>query len=336
MADLSQNQPPSQSQTPNPPADSQPATAGSSFPPTGEAGKPITPEQEKIKKKLSGLGISPKGKSKKSRVLLATLGVLFLIATLPAAVYLVRQRQEIRKEAGWICDNVSSDCCTALNERCNFCNGDTPGNVYCLSKTGNRSCPGSYDYFCSSGAYPYETKEECEAVATGYETNNCSGYEGSCWCESSGGEWKVKCQTKNVTCEKCRNCGRTTETPTLTPTPTLTLTPTPTSGEEGQCEYCKVYDTDWVEITDLSTLAVDQAVYFGTRGSPAGITKARFRINDEADESWCDGTGRQIVDNWCETTAKHGAREFYIEYTIPSTGSYQVGAMVYNPGLGWF
>ncbi|HUV42771.1 MAG TPA: hypothetical protein VMY36_02575 [Patescibacteria group bacterium] len=119
MADLSQDQSLKPNPTTNPPGDNQPSqnqdvqiptppteqptstpsTSDSSFPPIKEEEKFATPKQEEIKKELSELGISPKGSSKKTRVLLATLGVLFLIATLPAAVYLVKQRQEIKTEA---------------------------------------------------------------------------------------------------------------------------------------------------------------------------------------------------------------------------------------------
>src|SRR4030042_2761140 len=125
MADLSQDQSLKPNPTINPPGDSQssqnqgvptpptapseqssstPPTTDSSFPPIKEEEKFATPKQEEIKKELSELGISPKSSFKKTRVVLASLGVLFLIASLPAAVYLVRQRQEIRKEAantGW-------------------------------------------------------------------------------------------------------------------------------------------------------------------------------------------------------------------------------------------
>src|SRR4030042_2319006 len=116
MADLSQDQSLKPESTTNPPVANQsspnqeppipattagqsPSTDDASFPPIKEEEKFATPKQEEIKKELSELGISSKGSSKKTRVLLATLGVFFLIATLPAAVYLVRQRQEIRKEA---------------------------------------------------------------------------------------------------------------------------------------------------------------------------------------------------------------------------------------------
>jgi len=112
MVDLSQNQLLEQEPKPEAsvaPVGDQPPVAQPAAPPKkpdetsplpikGEE-KIATPKQEEVKKELSELGISPKGSSKKTKVILATLGVLLLIATLPAAVYLIKQRQEIRKEA---------------------------------------------------------------------------------------------------------------------------------------------------------------------------------------------------------------------------------------------
>src|SRR4030043_222691 len=100
MADLSQDQSLKPESTTNPPVANQsspnqeppipattagqsPSTDDASFPPIKEEEKFATPKQEEIKKELSELGISSKGSSKKTRVLLATLGVFFLIATLP-------------------------------------------------------------------------------------------------------------------------------------------------------------------------------------------------------------------------------------------------------------
>jgi hypothetical protein len=74
-------------------------------------------------------------------------------------------------------------------------------------------------------------------------------------------------------------------------------------------------------------MTVGQTVYFATRGStthPEGITKARFRF-----------TVNGVVGSWQETTNKRG-NEFYIQYTIPSAGSFKVESMVFNPSLGWY
>ncbi len=92
---------------------------------------------------------------------------------------------------------------------------------------------------------------------------------------------------------------------------------------EAACEYCKVFDENWNEITDLSTITVGQVIRLATFGSTShaqGITKARFRING---------------GDWMETTDRY-QNMFYIEYIIPEAGSYTIESMVYNPGLGWY
>lgn len=109
MVDLSQDQPLKQRLISDAPATDQPPVDQQATQPKKQSftsspklegeEKIATPKQEEIKKELSELGVPTGGGSKKTKVLLATLGVLFLLATLPAAVYLVKQRQEIRKEA---------------------------------------------------------------------------------------------------------------------------------------------------------------------------------------------------------------------------------------------
>lgn len=89
------------------------------------------------------------------------------------------------------------------------------------------------------------------------------------------------------------------------------------------CTLIKAYDLTWNQITNLTTLTSGRTIYLantGTTTDTAGLTKSRFRING--------GT-------WQETTVKHG-NEFYIQYTIPAAGTFQVESMVYNPTLGWY
>jgi len=108
MPDLSQAQPTDKTQnipTGNQPPAAPPPTdlSGQSSPPPPGQDQPLKgsplPQQEKIKEDLSKLGISPPGTNRKTKIILAALGVFFLVASLPVAVYLVQQRQEIRKEA---------------------------------------------------------------------------------------------------------------------------------------------------------------------------------------------------------------------------------------------
>lgn len=430
MADLSQNPQPTQPQVSKTPPSNQPPTAPppagqskpveSSFPPTEKAGKPIPPEQEKIKEELSELGISPKGGSKKTRVLLAVLGVLLLVATLPAAIYLVRQRQEIRKEAAAqycggcsgkalkdYCTGSKSSLCDVSNRSCHgdclkawgrCCNECAPGNTcddghfgpiqdcFCSDKEcRNDSCRssppptpppgGGCDDGCceaKSGEGIWEFK--CKTRSEGGGSEGCSddyiclSDEGRCDNSCNDGTtWhpgpKTLCFDGNACtgqqldlCENqacdvgsgdlidfiiqdCSqtNCGGETPTPTRGASPTPTPTPTPTPALESSCDSCLAYDEEWNPIPNPSAIVIGQTVYFATRGStthPQGITKARFRINGTADETWCPEL--QVVDDWCETTAEHNTKEFYIQYVVPSAGSYKVESMVYNPGLGWY
>jgi hypothetical protein len=134
--------------------------------------------------------------------------------------------------------------------------------------------------------------------------------------------------------------GTPTATSTPAPTATGTVTPSPTPVLEPECEYCQVYDEDWNEVTDLTTLALGQTVHFATNGStrsPLGITKARFRIRNGAESAWCSESGNQVVDNWCETTNLREGVGYFVTYTISASGTYTVGSMVYNQAdFSWY
>ncbi len=115
------------------------------------------------------------------------------------------------------------------------------------------------------------------------------------------------------------NCGNTPPPP---PPPTSTPTPTPTPIYTCECSEVKMYDSNWRQITDFSQLRRGQQVYLtvsGTTDHPAGLTRGRIRINR---------------GQWQETTQRHNG-EFYITFTIPDYGDYEVEGQVYNPALGW-
>lgn len=58
------------------------------------------PEDLSQNEEITSLGITPpSGRSKKLKIALGILGLVFILTSIPAAVYLVQQRQEIRKEA---------------------------------------------------------------------------------------------------------------------------------------------------------------------------------------------------------------------------------------------
>lgn len=183
-------------------------------------------------------------------------------------------------------------------------------------------CPlngASVSYSKTIARCPGENRANCEgACGAGATTTTltiqagqrCASATVSCGVPGNCGTCQVDIDGYGVRRWEDSGCAEVTPTPTLPP-------------DTAQCEFCKTYDEDWNEITDLSTLTVGQTIYFATRGStthPQGITKARFRIN---------------AGTWQETTNKHGDM-FYIQYTIPSAGSYTVESMVYNPVLGWY
>lgn len=95
MTDLPTNNLPASNNlplTPLPPELSTPPVSPPSPPPA---------EPKKTDEEITAVNVGdlPSGKSKKSKILLAVLGLLFILASTPLAVYLVKQRQEVRKEA---------------------------------------------------------------------------------------------------------------------------------------------------------------------------------------------------------------------------------------------
>jgi hypothetical protein len=93
-----------------------------------------------------------------------------------------------------------------------------------------------------------------------------------------------------------------------------------------ECTDLKVYNQFWQEIIDLSQIQAGDQVYLmaiGYTDHPSGITDARFRIiASGVDSSWRSPTGQYLGN-------------YYLQYVIPSGGTYHVEAMVYNPDLGW-
>lgn len=323
------------------------------------------------------------GGSKKIKIGLAILILFLLSVSIPMAVWLTRQRQEIRKYAeGEPCENseecpqichfnVCRDCsdigdaptcathnkCAWINDSCQL-NTNPPPSGDCtptITTTGGGLCGSgssasvsvraclpdtcsgltselrlsfsTVSAQCGGTTYAYNCSTTCgNAGSTQYITFPAESQKGTCR------DLSVPCSVPNG-CGACQvdirgngaNVGERVNDSSGCTTPTPTGTPQPTATPPGysiSCLTCQVYDTNWNQIAP-SSIQLNQTVYFATQGStnhPQGITKARFRING--------GT-------WQETTNKHGGL-FYIQFTVPSPGSYLVESMVYNPVMGWY
>lgn len=202
------------------------------------------------------------------------------------------------------------------------------GGVKIINKT-NQTISGGVSWFasrcgdtvnCMCGG---QSSSENVTLAPGQSWSKGMGGSGCAWQADVAG--LASCA--NSGCDNCQ------ETPPPGTTPPTTTPPTFLA----QCVATGTFDTDFNAITDLTTLKVGQTVVFGTHGSttdPGGITMARFRINGTADASWCSGTGNTIVGGWCQTTNIHGAN-FFVQFTVPNNGPFNVSSMVFNPTLGW-
>mgnify|MGYP001431525264 FL=1 len=142
-------------------------------------------------------------------------------------------------------------------------------------------------------------------------------------------------------------------TTTLTPSPTITLTPTPTittvptpTGSYCICAQAKVYDENWNYLEDLKKIEAGKTYHFTVFGRASSGDlypgRARFRINGAADNSWCLGTPRTVVNNWCEVNGegRHvghtGNPEYFVDFKIPETGgTFTIQTEVYCPSGGW-
>lgn len=155
--------------------------------------------------------------------------------------------------------------------------------------------------------------------------------EGQCGQVDTVNESNVYCNAEGVCESKIVNRTDCSKTPTKpspsTPTPTpQPPTEPPSEPVTAACHEIKVYDTNWNQITDLSTLKAGDTIRFTVSGQTTSgtIDMARFRVNSPA---W-----RAAV-----TQKRPGTQEFYDEYTIPEgVTSFTVNAQLHHTSLGWF
>jgi hypothetical protein len=161
----------------------------------------------------------------------------------------------------------------------------------------NQACNDSTGYSCQTGLVCLSLKDPDDVFRTHCRNPQCRDSE-DCQCQVSP-----------------------------TPTPLLSLTPSPTlPPNELVCNLIRLYDQDWNQITNFNGLTKNRQIYLTTVGitnASSGVTKARFKVKINGTEG-----------NWIETTSKHDDN-FYLTYTIPSGGVFEIQAMVYSPSLGW-
>ena len=282
--------------------------------------------------------------------------LLFLLATLPLAVYFTSQQRQLADvrsraqqgpypcgPAGKSCNEVS-DCGTSCSSQ----------NWVCVGVSGQKTCQqhGPEDQ-CPGGACTKINAYRCDALNSGGQCHQNLRTDVGSW--SAGVSHAAGCGQVDQVCRGgsrdnlgCGSfeiinstCGTTTTTPpppppgatttpppppppaTPTPTPGPTATPTPTPPPGGTCELIKVYDAAGADITlavrnGTKKLAIGEQVTIAT--TKGNATKARFRIQGIAD--------------WAENDpSKTTATEYRLSINIPSTltqsqGTFEVEVFV--------
>lgn len=298
--------------------------------------------------------IPPAVAKKHSNKSLILAVILFLVATLPLAVYFTSQQRQLNDLRGRAqegaypgsCGNAGQACCDPFSQNGTICNG----NLYCNGSTCQSAAPANLCQGNQGSAGTAGTK--CKIYRCGSRCNNgnqcnlgesivdCGTNLGECgqidWLDTNNNYCGVKEQNCGGSCagttttstggSTTTTTGGTTTT-TTTNNPTATPTPTPTPVPGGTCELIKLYDAaGTTEITQAvrngtKKLAIGEQVIIAT--SKGNATKARFRIQGIAD--------------WAENdSSKTTATEYRLSITIPSTMTQAQGtfeAEVYVNGV---
>lgn len=260
-------------------------------PPTTEETKPQKEkETEQFEERLKTLDVKtpPPGKPKKSRIIMAVIALLFVLASVPAAVYLVQQRQELRK---------------AADQPCTGC--------YWEDGTPNWSCPGDPPDWCDcccgdeGATCPDDDKAGCGCPVGG--TPDCSRWGGVCgdadhdMCECSGGanpQWTGnKClmapgdcgggwqwYIDHPDCPQSGSCTGAGGQPT----------PTPTTGGGGVLTPTPTYSPDWRSVNCPGSPEGSACCCAGVNPGPACDQGCLFAYPAPYDPA--DGTVIQFCD----------------------------------------
>ncbi|MBI4062402.1 hypothetical protein HY410_00615 [Candidatus Gottesmanbacteria bacterium] len=247
-----------------------------------------------------------KHRSSRTGIIVATL--LFLLFSLPLAVYFISQQQQLTELRGRAvgpyptASPTPSGGCSGPRQSCEStpcCSGQ---NLVCQGVSGSRQCEqtapgGTGDAFCTSdpnnpglGCNRYRG-HKCSNLTNGQCLENgqsFSSWDGAVNYSQGCGQADVACNEGSKDGQLCGDfaifsstCGAGTGfTPTQPPGGENTPTPTtPPSG--GQCETIRVYDATGANITSAlrngtRTLSVGETVTLAT--SKGSAAKARFRI----------------------------------------------------------
>ena len=158
-----------------------------------------TPSED-IKKQLSTLGISPKSNPAKpvNKTAYLLIGLLLLLVSIPAGVFLVKQRQEIRKEAaeGEFC-TYGQTCIVDGHSGTQSCTGTIQDGSCKYDPSVDPNCsPCGYcgDGECGGGEGPDNCPQDCEAPP---EQACCSGTR-----DCPGGQQCIR--TLDPDCSTCQ------------------------------------------------------------------------------------------------------------------------------------
>lgn len=188
--------------------------------------------------------IKPPANKKKDKVMAALAGITLILISLPVALILVKQRQEVRKQADNICnfpDNPSHQCnghepgwstCDATgrwgcDQACNYidlpdtwCDADTH-QYTCQNGTvapdpTNSTCPGDQTpgpttppgTQCCSGTPECGSGKQCIKISSDCSTCQPMPYnaQGCCQSDSDCAHWE-SCSISNGACSTGKSCG---------------------------------------------------------------------------------------------------------------------------------
>lgn len=291
------------------------------------------------------------------KLIVLVLVILLILASIPVAVYLVKQRQEVRKEA--VGPQVSTVNVTEDDKGRHGIPGEATGvHAYCCvdNDTLEVSSPKNG---LEVDKITIESHDHTASVAIKLEIHTESGWQtvddfdvgtgNESVCDEEGPYFPdheppaythsepdscYKDHTASLGCQiidKIRMKFHSTDDD-----------PEKDKGEHVHIKnvtwhYCPSYElscnnvipytSDWKKIgdEDWEGFTLPVTVNFVVEGScdePQGITKARFRI---------DGGSWQEVD---DPAQKHQGK-FYWPHELTEPGDYQVEAEVYNPKFGW-